>query len=287
MDSDDDFNSSQASGDGFMEDQDSDLGLEDGKDSSSSCSEAHASDTWTADSDFDMDQDDVGFESQDKDMGPRKQAYEVDFKVFDPQQIQASQDKQIDEVSSILGQPPEATAILLRHLRWNKERLIDRYMDNQEEVLESAGLGETAANNPPKVTKVDGFVCDICCEDGPDLETFAMKCGHRFCTDCYRQYLYTKIKEEGEAARIKCPGDGCNRIVDSKSLDLLMPEDIRDRYVISDIGLRANPTVDSMLTSPDITSCLRERTSTIRIICGGAPHPTASTLSSAELRTRT
>ncbi|KAJ4347139.1 uncharacterized protein N0V89_011077 [Didymosphaeria variabile] len=211
MDSDDDFNSSQASGDDFLDDQDSDLGLED-------------------DSDFDMDQDDVGFESQDKDMGPRKQAYEVDFKVFDPQQIQGSQDRQIDEVSSILGQPPEATAILLRHLRWNKERLIDRYMDNQEEILESAGLGETAANNPPKISKVAGFVCDICCEDDPSLDTFAMKCGHRFCVECYRQYLYTKIKEEGEAARIRCPGDGCNRIVDSKSLDLLVAEELRDRY---------------------------------------------------------
>ena len=31
MDSDDDFNSSQASGEDFMDDQDSDLGLEDGK----------------------------------------------------------------------------------------------------------------------------------------------------------------------------------------------------------------------------------------------------------------
>jgi ariadne-1 len=33
MDSDDDFNSSQASGDDFLDDQDSDLGLEDGKSS--------------------------------------------------------------------------------------------------------------------------------------------------------------------------------------------------------------------------------------------------------------
>jgi len=61
------------------------------------------------------------------------------------------------------------------------------------------------------------------------LSTFAMKCGHRFCVDCYQQYLAQKIKEEGEAARIKCPGDGCNRIVDSKSLDLLVSEDLKDR----------------------------------------------------------
>ena len=184
------------------------------------------------DSDFEMDQDDVGFESQDKDIKPTKQAYEVDFKVFEPSQIQASQDKQIAEVSNILGQPPEATAILLRHLRWNKERLIDQYMDKTEEVLEDAGLGEESSTNPPRLEKVKGFVCDICCEDDPDLDTFAMKCGHRFCVDCYKQYLYTKIKDEGEAARIRCPGDGCNRIVDSKSLDLLVSEDLCERCAL-------------------------------------------------------
>lgn len=209
MDSDDDFNSSM-SGEDFG-DQDSDMGLDE-------------------DSDFDMDQDDVGFESQDKDIKPSKQAHEVDFKVFDPAQIQGQQDKQIDEVSSILGQPPEAAAILLRHMRWNKERLIDRYMEGMEEVLENAGLGQDSASNPPRLEKVKGFVCDICCDDDPELNTFAMKCGHRFCVSCYRQYLGTKIQTDGEAARIRCPGEGCTRIVDSKSLDLLVTVDLHDRY---------------------------------------------------------
>jgi ariadne-1 len=74
--------------------------------------------TDVADIDSDY-QDNVGFESQDKDIKPTKHAYEVEFKVFDPEEIQSHQDKQIEEVSNILSQEPEATAILLRHLRWN------------------------------------------------------------------------------------------------------------------------------------------------------------------------
>jgi ariadne-1 len=173
----------------------------------------------------------VGFESQDKDIKPTTQAYEVEFNVFDPAQIQAQQDNQIQEVSNILGQPPEAAAILLRHSRWNKERLIDQYMDRTEQVLEEAGLGQDAATNPPKILRSKGFVCDICCDDSPNLESFAMKCGHRFCVDCYKQYLSNKIQDEGEAARIRCPGEGCTRIVDSKSLDLLVSHDLKARYV--------------------------------------------------------
>ena len=175
-----------------------------------------------------MDDPDVGFEPQDKDIKPKQKPYEVDFKIYGPGDIQSHQDQQIDEVSAILGQPPEATAILLRHSRWNKERLIESYMDKQETVLEEAGLGLSLAK-PPELKQVKGFVCEICCEDDPGLETFSMKCGHRFCVNCYRQYLAQKIKDEGEAARIKCPGDGCNRIVDSKSLDLLVAADLKDR----------------------------------------------------------
>ncbi|KAJ9627107.1 hypothetical protein H2203_003568 [Taxawa tesnikishii (nom. ined.)] len=191
MDSDDEVNSfGSGSEDGFGEDQDSSV-------------------DFGADSDIELDVDDdpdMGFSSQVKDFKPRKKAYEVDFKVYSPQDIQQQQDRQVDE-----------------------ERLIEQYMDKQEEVLDKAGLGQDVAG-PPRIEVMDDFMCNICCEEGPGLETFAMKCGHRFCVDCYRQYLSQKIKEEGEAARIKCPGEGCNNIVDSKSLDLLVTEDLKDRY---------------------------------------------------------
>lgn len=177
--------------------------------------------------DSDMDDVDAGFESQKITKEVRK-PYEVEFNVYSPQDIQRYQDRQIEEVSNILGQPPEITAILLRHMRWNKERLIEQYMDRQEQMLEAVGLDLDVAG-PPKIQRMNNFTCDICCDDQPGMETFAMKCGHRFCVSCYKQYLAQKIKEEGEAARIRCPGDECNRIVDSKSLDLLVATDLKDR----------------------------------------------------------
>ena len=184
-----------------------------------------------SDNDIDLEDDpDIGFDTQDKDYKPRKKAYEVDFAVFSPEDIQAQQDKQVEEVSNILGQPSEATAILLRYSRWNKERLIEQYMDKQDEVLDKAGLSLDESWQP-RIEVIDGFTCDICCDDSTGMRTFAMKCTHRFCVDCYTQYLAQKIKEEGEAARIRCPGDGCNRIVDSKSLEVLVTSDLKDRYV--------------------------------------------------------
>jgi ariadne-1 len=172
----------------------------------------------------------MGF-SPDKDIiKSTKNSFEVDFKVLSPQDIQASQNEQIDEVSLILDLPPEFSAILLRYTRWNKEKLVASYIDNPESLLESAGLGPESTGSR-KIMVLDGFMCDICCDDEEGLETYAMICGHRYCVDCYRHYLGQKIKEEGEAARIECPSEVCHRIVDSKSLDLLVTEDLADRFV--------------------------------------------------------
>jgi hypothetical protein len=157
-----------------------------------------------------------------------KKLYEVEFKVLSPADIEKEQNQQVNEVSAILGLPSESAAILLRFARWNRERLIESYMDHPDDILEDAGLGDKFVAMP-KTEAVPGFTCAICCEDDNGLETYAMRCGHRFCVDCFQHYLSQKIKEEGEAARIQCPQDNCHRIVDSKSLGLLVADDLKDR----------------------------------------------------------
>ena len=233
MDSDDEFMSGMSSQEdnfGGTQDSGDELGLGKFDDSWSTCRSKCIELISIVTTDSEEEDPDTGF-SQDKDIiKPTKKAYEVDFKVYGPAEIQAHQDKQIEEVSAILGQPSEASAILLRYLRWNKERLIETYMDRPEYLLESAGLGPDNEQTP-KTKVVKGFTCSICYEDEPGLETYAMKCGHRYCVDCYRTYLAQKIKDEGEAARIQCPTTGCKRIVDAKSLNLLVAAELKARYV--------------------------------------------------------
>ena len=178
--------------------------------------------------DFDNEDQDLGF-SQDKDIvKTSKKPFEVDFEVLGPSQIQLQQDVQIKEVADVLGQPPEAAAILLRHLRWNREKLFDRYMENQASLLDEVGLEEDASHTP-STKKIVDFECQICMSADGDVETYALKCGHRYCVDCYTQYLASKIRDDGEAARIQCPTKGCKRIVDSKSLTFLVEDNLKSR----------------------------------------------------------
>ncbi|TEY63941.1 hypothetical protein BOTCAL_0149g00220 [Botryotinia calthae] len=159
----------------------------------------------------------------------KKATFDINYKVHHPEDVQGQQDELVNEVNMILDIRKEDAAILLRHFRWNKERLIEDYMDRPKKVLDDAGL-VSSESGPPKLEVIPDFVCDICCEDEPGLQSFAMKCGHRYCVNCYNHYLIQKIKEEGEAARIQCPHDGCRRIMDSHSLDLLVAADLKSRY---------------------------------------------------------
>lgn len=183
-----------------------------------------------SDFEFDEPEPDLGDTQKANGVRREKKTFDSTFRVYHPDDIQAQQDDLIDEVNMILDIRKEDAAILLRHFRWNKERLIEDYMDRPKKVLENAGLGPSSTG-PPRLESIPGFVCDICCEDEADLQSFAMKCGHRYCVTCYNQYLTQKIREEGEAARIQCPQDGCKRILDSKSLDLLVTAELQGRYL--------------------------------------------------------
>ena len=180
---------------------------------------------------FDGADHETGFSYDKEIMKSSRKPYEVDFRVLSPDDIMSQQEKQIEEVASILGLPFAQTAILVRHMRWNKEKLIEQYMDKPDKVLESAGLGSTFSE-APSTRAVKGFTCEICYEDEPNLQTYSIKCGHRYCTDCYTHYLTQKVKEEGEAARIQCPKEGCHRIVDAKSLKLLVANEVKNRYEV-------------------------------------------------------
>lgn len=179
--------------------------------------------------DFDDDEPEPDLDFPKDFNGRSKVSRDVGFEVYSPANIQKQQDDLIDEVNMILDIQKEEASILLRHFRWNKERLIEDYMDKPRHVLEAAGLAHKSSG-PPKLQVIPGFVCEICYEDGEGLQSFGIKCGHRYCVDCYRHYLAQKIREEGEAARIQCPSDGCNLIIDSRSLDHLLTPDLTERY---------------------------------------------------------
>ncbi|KAJ3305102.1 hypothetical protein HDV03_002029 [Kappamyces sp. JEL0829] len=158
----------------------------------------------------------------------QKKNYQVDFKPLNTTELQGIIAGEMAHVSNILGCPPETASTLLRYFKWNKEKLIESYMEDDEATTKAAGV--LMFEDRPQLMAVPGFVCDICCNDEGDLKTLALLCQHRYCQDCYEHYLTMKITEEGESRHITCPGSGCKLIVDEKTVELVVKPDVFQKY---------------------------------------------------------
>ncbi|KAG5518138.1 hypothetical protein PMAC_003324 [Pneumocystis sp. 'macacae'] len=159
----------------------------------------------------------------------RRKTYEVDFCVQSIQDIRHDQNNHIKHISGMFGISEEQSATLLRHFRWNKERLIEQYMDNPETILQTVGI-TTDISTAPELRIIPDFICEICCEDKQNIQTYALQCGHRYCKHCYEHYLTQKIKE-GESCRIHCPGEKCKFIITEQAVKLLVSPEISRRYI--------------------------------------------------------
>jgi ariadne-1 len=148
--------------------------------------------------------------------------YQVDFCVRSPDELLSFQQKEITQVSAILGCLQETGATLLRYFAWNKERLIEQYMDNPTLVSKNAGVMVHGSLQPQLLNHIPDFCCDICCNDDPEVYSLALSCGHRFCKDCYQTYVTLKVSQEGESRRISCPATGCKMIVDEYTAKTLL-----------------------------------------------------------------
>ena len=45
-----------------------------------------------------------------------------------------------------------------------------------------------------------------------------LECGHRFCAQCWAEYLTSKIMDEGMGQTISCAAYGCDILVDDKNV---------------------------------------------------------------------
>lgn len=165
----------------------------------------------------------------------RAKSYEVEYKSHTVGSIEEAQQKEVEHVASMFMIKDTDAAILLRHFGWNKERLIERYMDSPDKVKLEAGVLEDPSR--PKLQMLPDFTCQVCFTSSGDepsgkMETLALACGHRFCRDCYGQYLGQKIREEGESRRVQCMREKCNLVVDERTVGLVVRPEVFERYKI-------------------------------------------------------
>ncbi|KAL5507452.1 hypothetical protein ACEPAH_6908 [Sanghuangporus vaninii] len=210
------------------------------------------------DEDVEEQDDDSGISEEEMDIelardgltsaGKRK-ACEVDFDTVTQDAVEALIRRDVEHISSIFGVSGDVASLLLRHMEWNKERLIEKYMDTPTEISVKAGV-TIALPRPPSpppsgrlanirskssvlvakrttrrsaaesasrskvvaepVVQPETTICQICFDD-EQSEMNALSCGHKFCVDCWAAFIRGKIREEGEI-NIRCMASECSLI---------------------------------------------------------------------------
>ncbi|EKM56049.1 uncharacterized protein PHACADRAFT_174215 [Phanerochaete carnosa HHB-10118-sp] len=210
---------------------------------------------------YDYDSDAISVE-EDDDVAPatknkgKEKSTPFDARSLSIEALQDAVAKDIRRVADLTGLQPPIASILLQYFRWNEDKLLERFMDSSQDVLREVGEpqngpSQETARRPSKRARLDTpseFMCMICCDTPPIEEASDIRCGHKFCSSCWKEYVMTKIKQEGQCF-FKCMQDGCAVTVDEPNIKQLADdatferykELLRESYVGSNANLRFCP----------------------------------------------
>ncbi|XP_064421831.1 E3 ubiquitin-protein ligase arih1 isoform X2 [Latimeria chalumnae] len=162
-------------------------------------------------------------------LGPGQEDEDYRYEVLTAEQILQHMVECIREVNEVIENPATITRILLSHFNWDKEKLMERYFDGNLEKL----FAECHVINPSKKSRTcqmntrssaQDMPCQICYLNYPNSYFTGLECGHKFCMQCWSEYLTTKIIEEGMGQTISCPAHGCDILVDDNTVMRLITD---------------------------------------------------------------
>ncbi|KAI0744333.1 RING-5 domain-containing protein [Daedaleopsis nitida] len=194
-----------------------------------------------------------------------KKVYEVDYSSLSQPEVEKMMQTDVDHISGIFGVEVRclaegSAAQLLRHMDWNKEKLIEKYMDNASAVAVAAGVelplreptppppkassSRQSSTGPQRTTRRSTsdysktskskratspveeskqFVCPICFDD-TQTRTMSLMCEHKFCSSCWKEYITSKVRTEAECV-ISCMAEDCNIVAIDSFVKKALGED--------------------------------------------------------------
>lgn len=185
----------------------------------------------------------MGLEAEPSTTQDKRDAEDFPYEVLPADQIVQFMVDCIKEVNAVVQIPSTVTRILLNHFKWDKEKLMERYYDGDQDRLfieahvisphRRLDLGA----RPKKMTRSataaasSETMCEICCVPVPGADMTGLECGHKFCAPCWTDYLTSKIVNEGMGQTISCAAYGCDILVDDATvMSLVTDKKVKLKY---------------------------------------------------------
>jgi len=152
--------------------------------------------------------------------------------------------QKIKDVTEILAIPPSAAVPLLRHHKWDKDRLFDSYTTNSERELRDAGVYHRCIKRFKSDSSIEDVSssnnqnlngnqqsqeqilkdCTICYDEKPQEEMLSMPCGHEFCLECWKSQIQITLESGPSCILATCPAEKCNEIVTEEEVSKVAQE---------------------------------------------------------------
>jgi ariadne-1 len=103
-------------------------------------------------------------------------------------------DKKIESIVDLLGTDYDEALILYHHFKWSKDQLENSdWFSNPEDIRVAAGLIPKLVTEP-LTEKETVYQCGLCLSEENYEEGDGLICRHRFCKDCWTNFVNEHVK---------------------------------------------------------------------------------------------
>ncbi|KAL6601576.1 hypothetical protein ACP70R_044796 [Stipagrostis hirtigluma subsp. patula] len=126
--------------------------------------------------------------------------------------------------------PPGFAAVLLRHYRWDGDKLTDEWFDDERRVRDAVGLPADGAI--PTELNERPCTCFICFDRHEPGEMRSAGCSHFYCHECWLGYIRAAVGDGPRCLYLRCPDTDCSAAVVRELVDEVAAGDeaLRARY---------------------------------------------------------
>eukprot|EP01084_Bolivina_argentea_P043040 79323_1 len=131
------------------------------------------------------------------------------YAVFTSKELKEHMKEMIASISATLNIDDEMVSLLLRRYDWKSDRLMENYLSDSRKCLKQHTMHLIDGKKDETMSNAE-IECPICVSDVKLRDTFSLGCNHRFCNECWTDYIASNIHNKSfNSILIECPGHKC------------------------------------------------------------------------------
>ena len=139
-----------------------------------------------------------------------------DYEIIQNSEIIKKRDAIINQFIEFSNLSYDEAELVLIYYDWNFDKLSEYWFDNIEKIQIESHISQSEESEK----EIDKFfsqnnilsnTCLICYNEFDPEDSLSLKCNHKFCKDCYVEYITNKLETEPNSILMTpCPLKGCN-----------------------------------------------------------------------------